>query len=331
LAEILADDDLRDVGVTPQQRWKIQLDDQPLRADHRQPLDLDLSSVLLLLGGAAGITGEVAKALAQRYRCRLVLVGRSAMPGEEPEELRSLGDEQSLRRHMIEQALAATDPATPSEIDARLRRLMHDREIRENLSLMSQAGATVEYHCCDVSNAPQFAGLIEEIYQRHGRIDGVIHGAGIIEDRKLRDKSTDSVARVFNTKVVAARVLAESLRPRTLRFLLFFSSAAAKFGNAGQSDYAAANECLSRLAQQLDVQWPGRVVAINWGPWDRGMVTGSMARMFRKLQLGLIAAPEGVESCLAELEAAGAHTSEVIIGCDVRRLETIEAEAAVWT
>ena len=173
--------------------------------------------------------------------------------------------------------------------------------------------------------------MIEEIYQRYGRIDGVIHGAGVVEDRKLRDKTSDSVARVFNTKVIAARVLAESLRSETLRFLVFFSSAAAKFGNAGQSDYAAANECLNRLAQQLDRQWPGRVMAINWGPWDRGMVTEAVANLFRKFNFGLIPGAAGVEACLAELDGAGAHAAEVIIGCDVRRLEAVGTEATPWT
>ena len=55
---------------------------------------------------------------------------------------------------------------------------------------------------------------------------------------------------------------------------MFFASVAGRFGNRGQSDYAAANEVLSKLAIHLDRRWPGRVVSIAWGPWSTiGMVS----------------------------------------------------------
>jgi NAD(P)-dependent dehydrogenase (short-subunit alcohol dehydrogenase family) len=175
-----------------------------------------------------------------------------------------------------------------------------------------------------VSDGPRFARLIEQVYQQHGRIDGVIHGAGVTEDRRLGEKTADSIARVFNTKVNAARVLAETLRPERLRFLVFFSSSAARFGNAGQVDYAAANEYLNKLAHQLAAAWPARVVAINWGPWESGMVTPTLARMFRAFDVGLIPLADGVEHCLAELGTGGGAV-EVVVGCSIERLRTAAA------
>ena len=73
-----------------------------------------------------------------------------------------------------------------------------------------------------------------------------------MEDRLLRDKTPESFDRVFDTKVVSARVLAERLRPEDLRFCAFFTSIASRYGNKGQSDYAASNEVLSKLALALD-------------------------------------------------------------------------------
>ena len=321
--EFLSDDE-PEIGLTEQGRWRIDLQPQPLAAEELEPLNLDANSVVLLTGGARGVTGAVAMALAERYRCRLVLVGRSPLPGEEAVETRELQDEQSLHRYLVQEALAAAEPATPAEIDRHLRRLMQDREIRRTIQSIARSGATADYRCCDVSDGPRFARLIEQVYEEHGRIDGVIHGAGVIEDRRLADKTADSIIRVFNTKVNAARVLAETLRPERLRFLVFFSSVAARFGNAGQLDYAAANEYLNKLADQLAAAWPARVVAINWGPWESGMVTPTLARMIRAFDVGLIPMADGVEHCLAEL-GAGGRAAEVVIGCSVQRLRTAGA------
>src|SRR5207244_2794245 len=106
------------------------------------------------------------------------------------------------------------------------------------------------------------------VYAEHGRIDGVIHAAGLLGDSLLVGKTAESFDRTFDTKLKPALVLARTLRPESLRFLAFFSSVAARFGNVGQTDYAAANEALNKLACRLDREWPARIFAVGWGPWD---------------------------------------------------------------
>jgi NAD(P)-dependent dehydrogenase (short-subunit alcohol dehydrogenase family) len=128
-------------------------------------------------------------------------------------------------------------------------------------------GARCEYHSIDVRDSEAFEALIHRLYERHGRIDGVIHGAGIVEDQMFASKSPESFQRVFDTKVQPALVLARTLRPQSLRFLFFLSSLAARYGYAGGGDYSSANEVLNRLARRLDKEWDARVVAIGWGPW----------------------------------------------------------------
>ena len=110
--------------------------------------------------------------------------------------------------------------------------------------------------------------LILSVYERHSRIDGVIHGAGIVEDATFDTKSPQSFQRVFDTKVQPALVLARCLRSDSLRFLFFLSSLAGRYGYAGGSDYSSANEVLNRLARKLDREWKARVSAIGWGPWQ---------------------------------------------------------------
>jgi len=130
----------------------------------------------------------------------------------------------------------------------------------------------VEYRAADVRDQTTFGALIEELNAKGG-IAGVIHGAGVIEDKLLRDKTPESFDRVFGTKVDSALTLARKLDPAKVQFFSLFASITSRYGNRGQSDYAAANEVLSKLACDLDRRWPGRVVSVAWGPWaEVGMV-----------------------------------------------------------
>ena len=103
------------------------------------------------------------------------------------------------------------DAITPSKVEAAYNHLLKEREIRENLHAMRSAGATLHYSQVDVSDERAFGNLLDAIYRDYGRLDGVIHGAGIIEDRLIDDKNPGSFARVFDTKVRSALVLSISL------------------------------------------------------------------------------------------------------------------------
>src|SRR5690606_1071695 len=159
-----------------------------------------------------------------------------------------------------------------------------------------------------------FGGLIEAIYKTHGRVDGVIHGAGVIEDKRLEQKSDDSFDRVFETKTRSAFTLSRKLRPDSLKFLVFFSSMAGRFGNRGQSDYAAANEVLNKLAIVLDRKWPARVVAINWGPWQTGMVSPEVQRQFAQRGVQLIPPADGARVLDEELRKGTGGEVEIVLG-----------------
>jgi acyl transferase domain-containing protein/NAD(P)H-dependent flavin oxidoreductase YrpB (nitropropane dioxygenase family)/NAD(P)-dependent dehydrogenase (short-subunit alcohol dehydrogenase family) len=272
-------------------------------------------AVVLVTGGARGITAEVAKELAQTYRPTLVLVGRSPLPGPEEPETAARESAADLRAALIERARAARRGVTPAEVEAEHAALLGAREIRANLAAMERAGATVDYRSVDVSDESAFAGLIDDVYASYGRLDGVVHGAGVIEDRLVGDKTVDSFVRVLEPKVVGAHVLARRLRPDSLRFLVFFSSVAATFGNRGQCDYAAANEVLGKLAHRLDARWPARVVALDWGPWsDRGMVSEAVAREFAARGVELIAPDAGRRAFDRELRSGRKGEAEIVLG-----------------
>jgi NAD(P)-dependent dehydrogenase (short-subunit alcohol dehydrogenase family) len=165
-------------------------------------------------------------------------------------------------------------------------------------------GAKVDYRVADVAEAET---VIADVYRAYGRIDMVIHGAGLIEDALIENKTAASFDRVYDVKVDTALRLMHALRPAGLKGLCFFTSVAGRYGNAGQVDYAAANEVLNRLAWDLKRRWPHVTVkAINWGPWDRtttgaGMVTEPVRAQFLARGIGMVEAAPGRDLFFKEM------------------------------
>jgi len=166
-----------------------------------------------------------------------------------------------------------------------------------------------------VRNEHAFGNLIDDIYRSYGRLDGVIHGAGIIEDKLITDKASESFDRVLGTKAESTFILSRKLRPETLKFLVLFSSVAGRFGNRGQCDYTAANEVLNKLAVYLDGRWPGRVVSINWAPWkNSGMVSTELQGEFGRRGIRLIQPAAGSRAFAIEIQKGRKCEAEVVVG-----------------
>ena len=308
-AEFVVADDLIEVGHDARGRWTLRA--SPTAGDPG-PLPVDGDSVVLVTGGAAGVTAAAALELARQARPRLVIVGRSPLPEPVPEATRGL-DRAGLRAHVLDAARREGRAVKPAEVEARVRRMLKDREMLETIAAMRAAGAEVEYHAVDVRDGAAFAALVRRVYADHGRIDGVIHGAGVVEDKLLRDKTDDSFARVFGTKVDPALTLVRELRFESLAFLAFFSSVSARLGARGQVDYAAANEALNKLAVHLAARTPARVVAVNWGPWRGGMVSDELLRQYAARNIAAIDVAAGARRFVDELRIAPPAAAEVVI------------------
>ena len=319
LQELLEiDEDAPEIGLTRDGRWRPALKQAP--APRQLPLlSLPDGSVIVVTGGAYGVTADVARALASCVKPHLILVGRSALPEPEAPHTRGL-DEAGLRKALLDDARRRGEPIRPAEIERTIRRTLKDRQILSNLDALRAAGATVEYHALDVRDAECFGGLLDDLHERFGRIDGVIHGAGVIDDKRIADKTLASFADVFRTKVDSACILARKLRPETLKFLVFFGSVSGRFGNVGQVDYSAANEVLNKLANQLARRWPARVVCINWGPWDGGMVSPELRTLYAARGIGLIPVEQGARAFVDELRIAEHPNAEVVVSCSVEQM-----------
>lgn len=308
-----------EVGLTSHGRWRLELQSEA-PSEAGLP-DLEDGSVLLITGGAYGITAEVAKALASGRHLRLALVGRSARPEPESTSTRNIADAAELRQFLIGERRAQNAKVKPSEIEADLKRILKEREIRRNLTALEQAGHELSYHAVDVGDHDAFAQLIDDIYGCWGQIDGVIHGAGIVDDKLICNKSLESFDAVYLTKASSALTLARKLRPDSLKFLLLFSSVAGRFGNAGQCDYSAANEVLNKLADRLRVEWPNvHTVSLNWGPWEGGMVSEELIRLFALRDIRPIPVAIGVQCCLDVLARPFKTPPELVITANLSQI-----------
>ncbi len=288
--------------------------------------------VVLAIGGARGITAETCRPFAAAGAVCIV-VGRSPPPRPETPSTAALVDAAALRASFLAEAAKTGKWPTPAQIDARIASVLQDRETRSNLADFVSLGGRVDYRVCDVRNEADVEMLLKSLYARYGRIDAVLFGAGVIEDRLIVNKTRESLARVFDTKVDGAFFFARHLQPQTLKFLALFSSVAGRYGNRGQTDYGAANEVLNRLAWQLQGRFGGRVkvTAVNWGPWARttngpGMLRPETVRQFRERGLRLIEPEEGRAFLWNELLYAPRDEVEVIAG--EHAWDELETEAA---
>ena len=301
LAELLTPHAPTTVGYTAGNRITLHLTPTPLNASGPSKLTLGPDSVVLLTGGARGITARIALGLAHAGTGHLELIGRTPPPvGDEDRSTAAAADRITLRR-----VLAQARNRTPAEIESTANRILAQREIRATLAELTEVAASVRYHAVDVRDPAAVAALVDGIYHHHGRLDGIIHGAGILADRLLADKTPDNFAQIWATKVTGAQALATAARD-DLRFLVLFGSISGVFGNRGQTDYAAANDALDTLAHIWNPRTHTRILTLDWGPWatpnnDTGMVSPQLTRDYTQRGIGLINPHDGITCLLTEL------------------------------
>jgi NAD(P)-dependent dehydrogenase (short-subunit alcohol dehydrogenase family) len=316
LRELTADGPV-EVGHRQGKRLRVDIVHQELAGTAAPATDdLTRDSVVLVTGGAQGITAEVACELAERSKATFILLGRSPVPAaSEDPSTATINDRAELRRVVFHRLKEKGQSPSPKEVETRVQGLLKAREIRRVLGKLSRAGSRVEYISCDVRNTASLEQVIRDVNHRYGGIDALVHGAGIIEDRALLDKTADSFDRVLRTKVNPLLTLARGLDVSRLKAAFLFTSVAGFFGNPGQADYAAANEILNRMARRLRNLWQRKIVALNWGPWEgTGMVTPELARELASRGMSLVSVAGGRRAAWHEAAYSGSDEVRVVLG-----------------
>ena len=206
--------------------------------------------VYLITGGLGGLGLEMAKVLATEGRRRLVLAGRRRLPAEDawPTLIKSGECEAAVLKRI---------------------RAIH---------ALRASGAEVWPAAVNVADTAAVHDLIQEILSRYGTLDGVVHAAGVLDDRMLSRTSLADFHRVFDPKVQGALALDRATRTLKLDFFILCSSAAAFWGNMGQASYAAASAFLDTMAQVRQTRRAGVAMSLAWTPWSQvGMAARTMS------------------------------------------------------
>ncbi|MEO8026899.1 MAG: SDR family NAD(P)-dependent oxidoreductase, partial [Bryobacteraceae bacterium] len=312
--ELLAGGPEIDVGLRANgQRCSVQ--SMPAAPDTKR-IALPVKPFVLATGGARGVTAasliQLAKTLAPTGGMRIALVGRTAL-APEPDFLRNCADESTLRKAFV--TAAGSEKTAPAKIQAEVSRILTMREIRSTIAALEAAGSDVRYLALDGRDAAELSTAMAGLGREWGPVDGVVHAAGVLADKRIADLSTEQFESVFSTKVAGLRALMEVTQDDPLRFLILFSSVAARYGNPGQAAYAMANEVLNKVAcAEAHRRGDSCVVkSLNWGPWNGGMVTPALARHFADMGVSLIELAGGAQAFVDEISRDDSAV-EVILG-----------------
>jgi len=143
---------------------------------------------------------------------------------------------------------------------------------------LQSAGVEVHTVVADVADLPALRSAVDLIDAGAAPLRGIVHAAGVLDDRMLAQQDAARFERVMRPKVQGAWNLHVLAGDRDLDFMALFSAGAALFGSPGQGNYAAGNAFMDALASYRHGKGL-RAVSINWGPWrDVGMAAALDSR-----------------------------------------------------
>lgn len=284
------------------------------------PAMIQPTSVVLASGGAKGITAQCVIRLAKLTGCRFILVGRSTLADIEPAWAQGTQDPAELKRRIMNDQKAQGQVPTPQTIQRAYQALVSQREIQETLSAVHNAGGQAVYISADVTDTAGLRRKLVPAVEQLGPVTGILHGAGSLADKRIEKKTLKDFEKVYNPKVKGLESLLTCIPAEQLEFLVLFSSVAGFYGNIGQADYALANEILNKAAFRLRHQYPMcRVLAVNWGPWEAGMVTPELKKAFDAQNIKMIPVELGTEILAEELTRPGPISTQIVVGSSLSR------------
>ncbi|MGH8030525.1 MAG: SDR family oxidoreductase, partial [Arenimonas sp.] len=279
---------------------------------------IESGDVIVVSGGARGVTASCIVEWAARCPARFVLLGRTSLQ-EEPVVCNGIADDAGLKKALFNQARVQDESPTPAELVARVRDVQGNREVRNTLAAIAAMGAQARYEAVDVTDAAALEAMLVRVRNEWGPVRGVVHAAGVLADKRIAQKSDAQFNAVFTTKVDGLRALLAATAADPLKLLAVFSSVSARCGNTGQADYAMANEVLAKVAWAESRRRPGLVAkSFGWGPWEAGMVTPALRDRFAALGVPMIPLREGARMFAQEMASAQRDQVELVLGGEPR-------------
>ena len=238
----------------------------PVRLDRSQKR-FDLAGKTVIFTGAGrGIGAMLSQKLAAQYKSKIIVLDIIEIQEKTPLWATMNEAELAALKKQIWEDLKAdpTKKATPVLLERAFGRVKDSITLYNNLQKLRELGSEVEYYHCDVMNSSMVKEVCTKIKAKNGRVDGLIHFAGLERSKLIYDKDPAEYYRIFDVKATSfASFLANNI-VREKGFFAFASSIAGKYGNLGQSDYASANDYLAKSAFSLTNQgYRGIAIAMS--------------------------------------------------------------------
>ena len=228
----------------------------PVRLD-RSVKRFDLAGKTVIFTGAGrGIGAMLSQKLAAQYKSKIIVLDIIEIQEKTPLWASMNEAELAALKKQIWEELKAdtTQRATPVLLERAFGKVKDSITLYNNLQKLRELGSEVEYYHCDVLNSSMVKEVCTKIKAKNGRVDGLIHFAGLERSKLIYDKDPAEYYRIFDVKASSFVTFLENNIVRNGGFFAFASSIAGKYGNLGQSDYASANDYLAKSALSLSNQ-----------------------------------------------------------------------------
>jgi NAD(P)-dependent dehydrogenase (short-subunit alcohol dehydrogenase family) len=273
--------------------------------------------VFLITGAAGSIVSAITADLAAASGGSFYLLDIVPEPDPANPDLdRFTTDRDGLKRDLFARIQARGERATPALVEKELAALERAKAARIAIDAVHAAGGTPYYFSVNLTDAQAVAKVVDQVRQRHGRVDVLLHAAGIERSRFLPDKDPREFDLVFDVKCDGFFNLLKAIGDMPLGATVAFSSIAGRFGNPGQTDYSSANDLLCKITSSFRTARPAtRGIAIDWTAWGGiGMATrGSIPKVMEAAGIDMLPPEAGIPLIRREL-TAGRTCGEIVIG-----------------
>ena len=216
---------------------------------------------------------------------------------------------------MFERLKAEKGRATPAQVEEKLFDLERQAGILEALRSVEEAGGRAFYRQVDVLDGNAVKAVVENIRQQSGKLDVVLHAAGLERSRSLDRKPVEEFDLVFRVKADGLFNLMAATRDLDVKAMVVFSSVAGRFGNAGQADYSAGNDFMCKTVSWWAASRPNSLgIALDWTAWGGiGMATrGSIPEIMKRAGIDMLDPAEGLPVIRNALVAG--YSGEAVVG-----------------
>ncbi len=314
--EVEFDPGVVEVGYKNSLRWTVGLKECPIANDAKEVMPLTKDSVFVITGAAGSIVSAITADLANASKGIFYLLDLTPTPDENDTKLkRFVTDKENLKRDIFEELKLENEHPTPVMVEKELAKLERLNAALEAIKAVQVAGGQAYYHSVNLTDYEAVSKVTEEIREKHGHIDVLVHAAGIEISRRLINKEPAEFNLVFGVKSDGWFNLIHSIADMPLNATVVFSSIAGRFGNGGQTDYSAANDLLCKYTSNFRTTYPNtRAIATDWTAWGGiGMATrGSIPKMMELAGIDMLEPEVAIPTTRREITLADPATEVVV-------------------